>query len=274
MRKLYEKSQWVVIGKVVPPAASPGFTAPTNVNVSLEVLSIVKGTLRAKSLPICSPSDHECHAPVKYQVGKTVLIFLNEAPDKTGFYPEAESYGVKVLAEKDQALYVRRLQELSAIQNDSNPKQEQARQTVEWLVECVENPVTTWEGVSELAHPQDFIASFGKPPLELLRSAQKDRLAKILYDSRSVSSLDLDLLKVVQKLDDPRVNGFLRHLLEQSDSATLQGITISYRLARRVQSNEARQLIINFWKTPIEDQRKRENVRKLIEQVLLATKAK
>ena len=32
---------------------------------------------------------------------------------------------------------------------------------------------------------QDFIASCGKPPLELLTSGQKDGLAKTLYDSQS-----------------------------------------------------------------------------------------
>jgi hypothetical protein len=154
-------------------------------------------------------------------------------------------YGVKKLSAADLAVYVARIKELREMKQTDVDSPEIA----EWLVRCVEEPATRWEGAVELAGSADDrpesdedsdseesdesaaeLSSAGttadeknaedapesdeedeSDPLliDMLTAHQKERLAMALFSTVVVSERDRELIELEMDLKDGRLLAFL-----------------------------------------------------------------
>lgn len=79
--------------------------------------------------------------------GDTVLLFLVKKDEGEGYFPYNFSDGVKRLADDALKIYTQRIDEFVQIIESENPKVEDI---IDWLIRCVEEPATRWEGTNEL----------------------------------------------------------------------------------------------------------------------------
>ncbi|HWT02085.1 MAG TPA: hypothetical protein VN256_17680 [Pyrinomonadaceae bacterium] len=79
--------------------------------------------------------------------GNKLLVFLRQREGGDGYQLVNIRDGVKSLTDAALKVYVQRLDELDSIMRQQEP--DPAR-IVEWLVRCVEEPETRWEGLYEL----------------------------------------------------------------------------------------------------------------------------
>lgn len=136
-------------------------------------------------------------------------------------------------------VYVQRINELAHLSHEQEPNPEE---TVEWLVRCVEDPATRWEGAFDLASSaQSLRASFAQndsnedsvneinqsteaPGLgndaelaALLTQDQKERLMKVLLSADEVTEGDRDLIELLKDFNDPRLLSFLVSQLRRTE---------------------------------------------------------
>lgn len=100
--------------------------------------------------------DEDYDNSKKFEKGKKLLLFLSDEDDdeneskgkkSTRFSLVDYRYGAKDLSSADLGVYVKRIKELSTILKNKQPDK---KQIIDWLVSCVEEPATRWEGAYDL----------------------------------------------------------------------------------------------------------------------------
>lgn len=151
----------------------------------LQTTSVLKGAADSPSVSVYYTPNMLCPQPARYEKGRRVLAFLNPRKQGDGYTTYALSYGTKNLSAADLKVYVERINELLAIEKESDEDRRNGL-TVEWMLKCAEHPATRWEGLHALRWPRYRPVKKGEKPKEepafyrLLGNDQKRRLLHLL----------------------------------------------------------------------------------------------
>ena len=149
LRELYDKSELIVVARVGQSSKVEKDGESTLITTRLNVSSTLKGSGHERVVDVYHWVYGE---DTTYIGGVDLLIFLNRRPvrqkgEKAGYEVLDARRGVKNLPEADLQVYLKRINELAAIEGKEKPD---PAEIVEWLVRCAEVPATRWEGVYEL----------------------------------------------------------------------------------------------------------------------------
>ena len=211
---------------------------------ALNVSTLLKGDSAQRIIPLYHWVSEEASDEDKDQIkaGDTLLVFLDRRKsddDKPmdGFELSDWSRAVKKLDNAALSVYRQRIEELTPILQRS---QADNAELIEWLVRCIEEPATRWDGALELGRltafsplsdqtkkkePPDekLIAaivtqSAGKPLeleqpqsplLSLLNEGQRGRVLNALFSIQDLQQDDLELAELVRGLNDKRLVPYL-----------------------------------------------------------------
>jgi hypothetical protein len=155
LRALCEESDAIVIGKVgkkehvESEKRDAAMKAFEDTVVHLNVTSVLKGDVKAKTVRVYNSFGMVCPSPAWYEEGATVLAFLEDAGKESTYRTYALSYGAKTLSGRALELYSKRVTEYMAIRK-LRKKADRLDRTAEWTVKLVEDPLTVWEGAEDL----------------------------------------------------------------------------------------------------------------------------
>lgn len=199
-----------------------------------------------------SDEDIESAENFELKTGDFVLLFLKKDDDgKT--VPTDYRDGIKKVSEKNFPSYEARIRDLTAI---FNAKKVSDEAIVDWLIRCIDDPVTRWEGAFELLQSfqnLDWETEQAKENNEsetsdeetgeaeeavdtavyarLLSDTQKHALTNILLNRssdtdapkiKSLSEGDRVLIELVQRWGDSRTAEFLVEQLRNSSDMPYQ----------------------------------------------------
>ncbi len=206
LRKLIIESEFVIHGFVKSIGTLKSTDHQWNDSYAvLEIKHVLKGIVGIceDTIVIEYPAGLVCPAPPVYEKGAEVIVFLNKNK-KTGIYEtHALSYGVRTFNDPQNIPpFKQRVNEMIQIQKLSD-NEETEIQTIDWLVKCVKNPSTRWDGLYELNSASYFMSyydnSSDKPlPRKLyLTSEHKNELLEILATIDMLSHDELGLIDVL-----------------------------------------------------------------------------
>src|SRR5262249_44743477 len=134
----------------------PAPDAPQDAVARLRVLEVLKGNLAADSrISVQFSRSLVCPPPPHYVAGETTLVFLVHAGKDGPLRTCSLSYGTKIMDDPaTRKAYLDATREIIRIAKIEDMF-ERDRQTVEWLVRCVETPSTRWDGAFDLEHGAD-----------------------------------------------------------------------------------------------------------------------
>jgi hypothetical protein len=163
LRTLYLESDRIVvahIGETIPLETSfEDNYRKTSLKTTLHVTSTLKGEGDHYTVYVYhenwvwageveqQEAQEKQHQFSDYKPDDTLLVFLTRRKEGKGYEVSDTTYAVKKLNDADLKIYTQRIEELAAIMQDEQPDNERL---VEWLVRCVEEPATRWEGAYEL----------------------------------------------------------------------------------------------------------------------------
>lgn len=149
LRPLYHISDLIVVARLGRSAPVKRTETNEMMKATLEVTSVIKGDNRRSRLTVYHWGwGQDKLFPGGLKTGDTALFFLKPRDAGDGFELSNYSFGVKRLAPADLSVYQQRLEELNAIEKAETPG---TAAIVEWLVRCVEQRATRWEGAYDLA---------------------------------------------------------------------------------------------------------------------------
>lgn len=253
LRALYEKSEVIVDATIGASVLVEVDNETKWIKTALQVNSQFKGENMKKVLTWyhAAYSDEE----PEYQIGDQILFFLNARKEKKEGYELSDySRGSKKLSAADLQSYTARLQELVALNQQRKPT---SAEITEWLIRCIQDPATRWEGARDLlefqSRSKEQCEKTGTPPRvhdevatlvqslvkalpaddenaeaepaeatallpESLNLQQKEQLANILLNIEKLSSNDNELLRLVTTWETKRIIPFLLAQLHQIES--------------------------------------------------------
>lgn len=262
LRSLFIESDRVVVATVGKSVPVERDGKSSLIKTPLAVSQTIKGDGHKPALDLIQWSYSHDQNEVKE--GDTVLAFLQRKEDqgsksvKDVYEPIYGSTSMKKLNESDLATYVRRLDQLKELtgRSKSDPKD-----LVEWLVQCVEDPVTRWDGAFELevsiwreesnvegngpepvpndaAGTETIVALAANALSRKLRDAepsfsasltsnQRERLVNVLLKSTNIGPGTYELIEITKSWKDARLLPFLMtHLIQMENTAptSVQGI--------------------------------------------------
>ena len=153
LRALYTQSDLIVIAQVGKTEVTRIKNSDDDVELSfLKTALLISSTLKGAPQETVFV-DRETYGDYRDQLGsanegQTFLVFLNKNPEGEGYDIDNMSFGLKQLSDDHLKVYVSRIEELASIMKAEQPSE---TEIVEWLVRCVEEPATRWEGAFDLA---------------------------------------------------------------------------------------------------------------------------
>ena len=250
LRKLIAESELIIIGHVIDVMAmkkqDKNFDDNTIARIRIE--EVLKGIIRDEIIEVPYNANYICPAPPRYYPNTDVVVFLKK--HKGRFYTHALSYGVKTLTAEEIAVYKSRILEMLDILTMAD-SYAQFFQTVEWLVKCVEHPVTRWEGTYELSPESDFMSFYArsesKPFQSMLSVQQRDRLASALFATERPGYADLGLIDLVYRGNETKVDALLLETLKElPDKSLFLANEYMERIVRRKHTPRLEQLVEEF----------------------------
>lgn len=210
---------------------------------ALNVSTLLKGDSAQRAIPFYHWVSDEGTDEDDNQInpGATLLVFLDRRKsddDKpmNGFELSGWSRAVKKLDNAALSVYRQRIEELTPILQRS---QAGNAELIEWLVRCIEEPATRWDGALELGRLTAFsplpdqtkkealdeksiaaiVAQSAEEPLELeepqspllslLNEGQRARVLNALFSIQELQESDMELVELVRGLDDKRLLPYL-----------------------------------------------------------------
>ncbi len=224
LRALYDGSDLVVIARV-GKSTRMGNEKDATVRTELHVLSTLKGDSSEQVIHLDDLSYYDENP--RFNKGDNLLLFLEsrqteeEEGVESGYELKGYSRGARKLSESDMDVYRRRIEELNAIEKQDGSKTEAL---VEWLVRCVEEQATRWEGGFELEASNSKLCGSGSGAnrtsvlidevgsfnfAALLTPEQKDRITATLFNVDQITEDELPLVEIIATWNDPRFLPFL-----------------------------------------------------------------
>jgi len=151
LRTLYRASERVAAARVGESVALEGEGQQNMRKTAFVATESIKGDPGEKSFFVYHPvwpgsTDYVGH----FREGETLLLFLRRAEEveQEGYQITDIRHGAKRLSAADLKIYLKRIEELQWIERQQPLDR---AELLEWLVRCVEEPATRWEGAYELA---------------------------------------------------------------------------------------------------------------------------
>src|SRR5262245_34175612 len=156
---LYRQSDLVAIARVGRSTVVETEDGAMQVKTALHITSQFKGEGRQQVIPLYHWVDDS--NPTEFKQGDRLLVLLQrreseEGERLDGYDATGWGNGVKKFDDGVLAVYRQRMEELTAIVQRGNPD---PAELVEWLVRCVEDPVTRLEGVRKLSDSLSLLES-------------------------------------------------------------------------------------------------------------------
>jgi len=225
LRTLIIGSDAIVSAQVLKVERIEGDHDWTDSKATLQIKEMLKGEIKSKTIFVYFSASMTCPAPADYQVGKTVLAFLNKMTKrKNSFYTPTLSYGTKYLKDQEWKIYKQRITELLEIQSLVN-EDAKIKLTIDWLIKCAHEPILSWDGLHDLSSESSFMADYDKDCNEYtlkykLTERQSIEVRKLLFSTAERTGyIELGLVDLVMKENDKELMDFLvkQFKLEGSD---------------------------------------------------------
>lgn len=156
---LYKRSARVVVASTGQTAFVEKQEHAKLVRTALSVSETLKGEGGQQAVHVYhhawDGNGGEDYSNPHFQFGKKLLLFLTPHPKGDGYVATDETYAAKELSEDDLKVYVERVRELALILEQ--PDADDDARIAEWLVRCVEERATRWEGAVELSASTDAL---------------------------------------------------------------------------------------------------------------------
>jgi carboxypeptidase family protein len=246
---LYQQSAVVAIAHIGQSTLVEGEDGAKRLKTALRVTSQFKGDNNQQVIPFYHWIDDSY--PTTLKPGDRLLVFLRRRESEDGRRLDGyEATGwedsIKKLDDGALAAYRQRIEELTAIFQGGDPD---PAGLVEWLVRCVEDPATRWDGVSNLIESLYALESEREreneakskageteesddqaeddeedssertdepdPGIDSVKLAtaltqeHKARLANTLFAIAELSESDMGLVNLIQELGDERLAPYL-----------------------------------------------------------------
>ncbi|MBI3986425.1 MAG: hypothetical protein HY343_05875 [Lentisphaerae bacterium] len=219
LRQMIRSSDLVVVARVEPgprPKTDSdeitGFSFRDVSPARLRASTVLKGSAPDGLIEVHFNPNMICPSPPRFPEGTNVLAFLCRSPEGKGYSTVALSYGAKTVSEAEARAYSERITawlDLERQYHNDIP----TNAVVEWLVKCVETPVTKWEGAFELADRRPYLGSHtvSSPFAPHLSEQQRLRISNVVFSAEYITSGDLALLQIFKvKAKSPVIH----HLLD------------------------------------------------------------
>jgi hypothetical protein len=242
LRQLFREADLVIVGK-------PGETRAAgqaeefwgSSTVVLQIEKIIKGKCDAREITVFYCPNMVCPAPDQYPQGKTLLVFLTWSEKRKGYFAPGLSYASKVLEAGALKIYLERLDELARIPQEKR-SEKPGDETVDWLVRCMEQSATRWEGAYEFFGPTVWVrrSQDDEPPepveLKRLAKAQWKRILEAFVTSKTFGAGEDLVAMMLKDAPDPRIEEFMGAQLKREllDQEPLWGGRIMKALAGRL----------------------------------------
>ncbi|MGE0887056.1 MAG: carboxypeptidase-like regulatory domain-containing protein [Blastocatellales bacterium] len=177
---------------------------------SIEVVSalhpsaILKGSNGRRTIPLHHSIYDHGENENQIKTGDRLLVFLNQREEDgqrlDGYSTSSWSRATMKLNDNDLSVYRQRIEELNSILTTDQPNN---AELIEWLVRCVEEPATRWDGVYELERSLATRLN-SKPKSEDESNKENQSLEKTIKAVTGQNSLDQDKTEDVvefQRLD-------------------------------------------------------------------------
>lgn len=209
---VYKAADHVVYGKVVgflevkedsDPTKPPPPPQMYNSMVQLLVREEIKGEVKETEICIAHYRGMMCPEPFDFTEGQEVLLFLNKDGKENFYWPYAWSYGARELKAEEYLLYKKKLVDLQTILDNSD-QAIQEQQYVDWMVECIKEPLMRWDGTFDLLNEKlddtperNLVAN----PYPLSREQNKE-LRQIIFRKKDLDDIDIRLLNHLRHKED------------------------------------------------------------------------
>ena len=190
----------------------------------VEIREVLTGDLSVNdTIKIVYSIDLICPQPASFYDSTDVLLFLGKSESDNSYFSYAMSYGTKILTLKEIELYKKLMVEIRVIW-ELEDETKRKIETVEWLVKCMENPASRFEGLYEMKQDHlDFdeyalLLEEKKTMIEIedpnnyrqmLTDEHRKRLKKALISTEKITHLEFNLIEVVEIKIDNELNEWL-----------------------------------------------------------------
>ena len=117
LRKLVIESENIVYASVIAIEHCEKDDHWNDTKAILVIKEILQGSVKQDTIDVFFSKNMICPAPAHYEVGKSVLAFVNEYKKKSGYYTHALSYGSKTMNSNAFKSYKNRILEMQKILN-------------------------------------------------------------------------------------------------------------------------------------------------------------
>lgn len=160
--KLYQESEFIAIATVGKSKIAKTEEESRQMQTVLTISSVLKGNASQRVIPLYHWVSDETGNELK--PGDRLLVFLDRRKsddDKPidGFEANDWSRSIRKLDDSAISAYQRRIEELNTILANEPPDN---AELIEWMVRCIENPATRWDGVYELGKNLDALKELDK----------------------------------------------------------------------------------------------------------------
>lgn len=226
LRKLIEYSKYIIIAKVSYPERKiqndtsynvtdnndayivTGRAIPKQFNetADLTILNTLKGKFKSQMIKVENDIYAVCPKPARYPDSAIVIAFLGKDDTSSVFYTIGLSYGSKLMNNEEKlTAFKARIEEYIKIEKIKNRNKRESSLT-EWLVKCVENKYTRWDGALELSNITDTFYSKKKEFDLRFTDNQTDRIIKAFFLTDTIKYGELFLVNFISKDNIPKDN--------------------------------------------------------------------
>ncbi len=191
---LYRDSELIAIATVGNSKIAKVEEESKQLQTTLHISSVLKGDTQQRAVPLYHWLSEQDQNELK--PGDRLLVFLDQRraeDDKTidGFETNDWSRSIKKLDDAELGIYRQRIEELNSILAVEQPNR---FELVEWLVRCIEQPVTRWDGAYELEQEMNILDRVDEESVEDEKDEQLHQsvAAEILREAESAKSKDAE----------------------------------------------------------------------------------
>lgn len=214
LRYLVIESEHIMIGYVIKTFENKKIKDSISFNLDdtiaqISILEQIQGNIKTDTIELAFSPNAMSMMPLPRYFDDTHVIIFWDGNHTTSYDLIHENI---TLNKNEIEVYKQKILEMQKILKYSS-KAQQLTETVEWLVKCVENKTTQYEGSCELNTEKNFMFGYISEDLEdfgcLLTFSQKYRLKKVLLETTKLYEIDLDLVDLVYLGNEKEIEFFL-----------------------------------------------------------------
>jgi hypothetical protein len=229
LRQLIENSDLIVFAKVEAAPAKPDKKDVILVwrhrqsPARLRPISVLKGTAPTGLIEVHFDPNLVCPSPPSFPEGSNVMAFLQRNVGSNGFHTVSLSYGAVSVSPEEARAYTSHIEDYLSITREADGEGK-SRHVTEWLVKCVEDPVTRWEGAADLCGRQWLSTQRRKSEFaDYLTGPQIARLSNVLFNAKFVGSGELALMDIFKTTAKPQLVKFVIRYLRTAAQPAPRG---------------------------------------------------